>query len=125
MTHALGESEMDSILITIKNMLGIPTSYTDFDSQLIVYINSVLAILRQIGVGNSIFTIEGADEKWSDLFSTEDDLDVEEVKTYVYMKVKLLFDPPTSGIVMDALKQSISEFEWRLNLEADDHMEDA
>lgn len=125
MTHALGESEMDSILITIKNMLGIPTSYTDFDSQLIVYINSVLAILRQIGVGNSIFTIEGTDEKWSDLFSTEDDLDVEEVKTYVYMKVKLLFDPPTSGIVMDALKQSISEFEWRLNLEADDHMEDA
>lgn len=125
MTHALGESEMDSILITIKNMLGIPTSYTDFDSQLIVYINSVLAILRQIGVGNSIFTIEGTNEKWSDLFSTENDLDVEEVKTYIYMKVKLLFDPPTSGIVMDALKQSISEFEWRLNLEADDHMEDA
>lgn len=114
---------MESILVTIKKMLGIPDDYTEFDDQLIVYINSVLSILRQIGVGNSIFRITGDSETWDQLIDTEDDLDVDEVQTYVYMKVKLLFDPPTSSITMDALKQSIAEFEYRLNLQADDSME--
>lgn len=116
---------MDSILLTVKAMLGIPEDYEPFDSQLILFINSVLSVLRQVGIGNSVFRITGSSETWDELISTEDDLDIDEVQTYVYMKVRMLFDPPTSSITMDALKQSIAEFEWRLNLQADDSMEDA
>lgn len=114
---------MESILTTVKKMLGIPEDYDAFDDQLIMYINSVLSVLRQLGVGNSIFRITGSTETWNQLIATEDDLDVDEVQTYVYMKVRLLFDPPTNSVVMDALKQSIAEFEYRLNLQADDSME--
>lgn len=115
---------MESILVTIKTMLGIPENYNDFDNQLVIYINSVLSVLRQIGVGNEIFKITGATETWNQLMATEDDSDIDEVQTYIYMKVKMLFDPPTSSITMDALKQSIAEFEYRLNLQVDDSMED-
>ena len=110
----------ESILVSVKEMLGVPSEYEAFDSQLIMHINSVFAILSQIGVGNSKFMISDEDNTWDEYLETEDDLDLEDVKSYMYLKVKMMFDPPSSGSASDAFKQQIAEFEWRINAEADD-----
>lgn len=109
---------MNSILDTIKKMLGIDSEYTVFDTDIIVNINSVLMILRQMGVGpKEGFIITGSKEKWSDL--TEDSELLESVKTYIYLKVKTVFDPTSSSVVNEAYKNMISELEWRLISESD------
>lgn len=108
-----------SILDSIKRMLGITSDYEPFDATLIVHINSVFSILHQLGVGKKKFMISDSTATWDDYFSTEDDLDIEEVKSYMYMKVRMMFDPP-SGSVVTAFDDQIKEFEWRLNAEADD-----
>ena len=110
----------DSILTSIKKMLGAPEDYEAFDDQLIMHINSVFSILSQLGVGNGKFTITGPDETWDDYLARDDDLDIEEVKSYVYLKVKMIFDPPSSSTAAEAFKAQIAEFEWRLNVESDD-----
>lgn len=108
--------EMDSILTSIKKLLGIAEEYTQFDTDLIIHINSVFMILTQLGVGpEKGFTISDKSKTWSDFISVEDNR-FESVKTYVYQKVKLMFDPPTSSIVADAANRIISELEWRLNV---------
>lgn len=87
--------------------------YTAFDTDLILHINSVFAILYQLGVGRdptTPFHIEDASSKWTDFI---DDGQVELVKSYMYMKVKLLFDPPQNSALLTAMKESITEFEWR------------
>lgn len=111
---------MESILDSIKKMLGAPEEYNAFDEQIKIHINSVFSILDQLGVGNGKFVITGSDETWDDFILADDDLSIEEVKSYVYLKVKMIFDPPTSGTVAEAFKNQISEFEWRLNVESDD-----
>ena len=104
---------MESILTSIKKLLGITEEYTHFDQDLIMHINTVLAILTQMGVGPAEgFTIEDADAYWEDFLY--DKTYLEPVKTYVYLKVRLIFDPPTSSAVMESMKQTISELEWRL-----------
>ena len=109
---------MDSILITIKRLLGIAEEYEHFDAELIVHINSVLSILTQLGVGPSGgFTITDKYANWTDFIPDGNNL--ESTKSYVYQKVKLLFDPPQSGAVMDSMNRMISEFEWRLNTQAE------
>ena len=109
---------MESILISIKKMLGITEEYEHFDADLIMHINSVFSILTQLGVGPSEgFSIKDKTDVWSDFIS--DDSKLESVKSYIYMKVKLLFDPPLSSIVMEAMNRMISELEWRLNLQAE------
>lgn len=109
---------MDSILTSIKKMLGITEEYEHFDADLIMYINSAFMILTQMGVGPSEgFRIEDKTSDWDEFVSSEDNL--ESVKTYVYMKVKLMFDPPTSSAVMESMKNMISEFEWRLIIEVE------
>ena len=109
---------MDSILTSIKKLLGIEASYEHFDSDLIMHINSVFMILTQLGVGPSEgFTIEDSSATWDDYIS--DPTKLQSVKSYVYLKVKLLFDPPLSGIVVEAMNRMISELEWRLNVEVD------
>lgn len=106
----------ESILQSTKKNLGIPVSCTDFDMDIIMHINSVLAILTQIGIGpSSGYQISGETETWSDYLS--DYSKVAFVKTYIYAKVRLIFDPPTSGSTMDALKEIIRELECRLNYE--------
>jgi hypothetical protein len=83
---------MDSILISIKKMLGIEDEYTHFDFDIIININSVLMTLNQLGVGPVVcFSITGKDELWTDFLG--DSIDLDAVKTYVYLKVRLLFDP--------------------------------
>lgn len=107
---------MDSILSSTKKRLGIPTDCNDFDDDVIMDINSVLSILTQIGIGpQNGYSITGASETWSDYI--EDLSKIEFVKTYVYLKVKLMFDPPTSSMVMEAAKENIKELESRLSYE--------
>ena len=104
----------DSILTSIKKMLGITEEYTHFDTDIIIHINTVFMTLNQLGVGpSSGFKIEDNGKLWTDYISEDDDL--EAVKTYIYLKVKLLFDPPLSSSVIEVMKQSIAELEWRLN----------
>lgn len=108
----------ESILLSIKKLLGLDKSYTVFDPDIIMHINSVFMILNQLGVGPSEgFRIEDDIAVWNDYITEEDNLDA--VKSYIHLKVKLLFDPPLSSAVMEANKQIINELEWRLNVGAE------
>ena len=109
---------MDSILTSVKKMLGIPEDYEQFDMDIIMHINSVFMILTQLGVGpEEGFTISNKSDKWSD-FIGEGKL-VELIKSYVYLKVRLIFDPPQSSSIIEAMNRQISEFEWRINVAVD------
>lgn len=110
---------MESILISIKKMLGITEEYTHFDADLIMHINSVFVTLKQLGVGpKEGFRIEDDTSLWSD-FIPEDDMRFESVKTYIYLKVRLLFDPPLNSAVIESINRISNELEWRLNIEAE------
>lgn len=105
---------MDSILVSIKKLLGVDEFCYHFDEEIIMHINSAIMILTQLGVGPAEgFFINDATETWSDLIGDRKDLQA--IKTYVYQKVKLIFDPPSSSSVIEAMNQNIREFEWRLN----------
>ena len=115
---------MDSILTSIKKLLGIAEDYTHFDIDIIMHINTVLMVLTQLGVGpEEGFTITDKGDEWGD-FISEDDLRFEGVKTYVYLKVRQVFDPPASSAVMEAMNRSIGELEWRLNVAAESKQSD-
>lgn len=108
----------NSILDDIKKLVNISKEDTSFDTDIIIHINSSFMVLNQLGVGPEAgFRISDSSTKWIDYLNIEDDL--EAVKTYIYQKVKLVFDPPLSTTVMDALKESIKEAEWRLNVKAE------
>lgn len=109
---------MDSVLTTIKKLLGIEADYTHFDNDIIVHINSVLMTLNQLGVGpESPASITSELDTWD---KTLGDLkNLEAVKTYVYLKVKMIFDPPTSSFVLDAMNKQASELEWRINVQTE------
>lgn len=109
---------MESILTSVKKMLGIDEEYDVFDPDIIMHINSVFMILTQMGVGPPEgFKIEGEDGAWLDF--TSGDILIESVKTYVYLKVKLIFDPPLSSSVIESINRQITELEWRLNMAAE------
>lgn len=109
---------MNSILTSIKKLLGIAEEYTHFDSDLVMHINSVLMILTQLGVGPAEgFTIEDEYAEWYDFLP--DGKNLEAVKTYIHLRVKLIFDPPLNSSVIEAMKETISELEWRLNVQAE------
>ena len=109
----------ESILTSIKKLLGIDENYTHFDADIIMHINSVFSILTQMGVGPANgFSISGKDDTWS-AFITDKPNIFSLVKSYVYMKVRLLFDPPLSSAAIESINQQISEFEWRLFIAAD------
>ncbi len=109
---------MDSILTSIKKLLGIAEEYEHFDSDLIMHINSVFMVLNQLGVGPAEgFSITDKTGAWEDF--TKNDTLTQSVKSYVYLKVRLLFDPPSSSAVLESINRQISELEWRLNLSVD------
>lgn len=109
---------MESILTSIKKMLGISEEYEHFDSDIMMHINSVFSILNQLGVGpESGFSIRDKTAVWSDFI--QDDQKIDMVKSYIYLKVKLIFDPPISSAVMESIKQLTQELEWRLNVAVD------
>lgn len=115
---------MESILTSIKKMLGIEESYTHFDADLVMHINSVFSILTQMGVGPSDgFSIEDEDKEWND-FLRGDPAKLSLVKSYIFLKVRLLFDPPQNSFAVESINRQISEFEWRLNVEADSGREE-
>lgn len=108
----------ESILITVKKMLGMTPGYTAYDEDIKVAINSVFNVCYQIGVGpEEPFYISSAAETWSDF--TEHRKTIEMVKTYMFMKVKLIFDPPLNSSVLESYKQMASEYEWRLHVQDD------
>ena len=110
---------MDSILTSIKKLLGIEEEYKHFDADLIMHINSVFSILTQMGVGPAGgFSITGDGETWSDFIADRPN-DFSLVKSYVHLKVKLLSDPPLGSAVIESINRQISEFEWRLFVAAD------
>lgn len=110
---------MESILTSIKTQFPIENSDTSFDQTLITTINSVFSILHELGVGpENGFGITGYDEKWTD-FISGDPYTLRDVKTYMYMKVKLIFDPPSNSAVLAAMERVIAEFEWRINVAVD------
>lgn len=110
----------DSILNSIKKKLGIIPEYTQFDSDIIVDINSVFMVFQQIGVGPDItYSISGETETWSDFFSKANVQDVNAAKSLMYLKVRMLFDPPTVGSVNDAFNKMIDELTWRCSIEGD------
>lgn len=105
---------MTSILNTIKHMLGIQEDYYEFDNDIIIDINSVLAGLSNMGGLPKFYKIESANDTWSDLFKDIDKEEVEIVKTYIYLKVKILFDPPANATILNAYEKTIDEMEYRL-----------
>lgn len=110
---------MESILNSIKKLLGIAEDYDHFDTDITMHINTVLFTLTQLGVGPSDgFVIMDNTETW-DEFIPLNDKNFEAVKTYVYLKVRLIFDPPSSSAVMESFKRTIDELEWRLNVAAE------
>lgn len=126
MTLVLGEGKnmeekYESILTSMKKMLG-PTieNYNIFDVDLIININSVFSTLFQLGVGpqDEPFTISDDSATWSDFMQDSAKMN-SMVKSYMYLRLKLLFDPPSSGFVLDSYKAQIAEFEWRANVLAE------
>lgn len=113
------EEITESILTSIKKLLGIDADYKHFDADLIMHINSVFSILLQLGVGpGNGFSITGDIERWAD-FIPDNPEKFSLVKSYMHLKVKLLFDPPLSSAVIESINRQISEFEWRLLVAAD------
>lgn len=109
---------VDSILNTIKQMLGISVMDTAFDVDIITHINSAFMYLQQLGVGTgTVYSIDDNTAKWSDFLTDVSSLSA--VKTYIFLKVKLVFDPPVSSFVLESTNRHITELEWRLNLQAD------
>ena len=109
---------MESILTSIKKLLGIEEEYTQFDNDIIMHINSAFLNLTQLGVGPAEgFLIEDDTATWEDFIGDSNQLQA--VKSYMYLKVKLLFDPPLSSSVIESMNRMVAELEWRLNVAVD------
>lgn len=107
---------MESILESIRKLIGPSAQYTIFDNDLIMHINTVFFTLCQLGVTEEPFVISGSDETWEDFHA---DTDLEAVKTYVYLKCRMYFDPPTNSALISAINEQIKELEVRLNYQVD------
>lgn len=126
MTCVLGkkEAELDTILSssifdTIAKMIGEDPASSDFITDIIVDINTSIAILTQLGVGpRGGFFITGRTETWTDFIGEDNNL-LEMAKTYIYSKARIMFDPPQSSSALEAMKQVCSELEWRINVSVD------
>lgn len=109
-----------SILISTKKVLGIAEDYTAFDLDIITHINTVFSTLAQLGVGPSEgFMIEDDSAMWSDFVTNVaqiDDMQFDAIKSYIYLRVRLLFDPPATSYLIEAFERQIKELEWRLNV---------
>lgn len=109
----------DSILQSTKKVLNIPADHDVFDPDVIMHINSVFSTLNQLGVGPSDgFMIQDGDANWSDFLEGVTRLN--HIKTYMYLRVRLLFDPPNTGYLVDAMSNQIKELEWRINTQRED-----
>lgn len=106
---------MESILNSTKKALGLAADYQPFDPELIIHINSVFSTLQQLGVGpDDGFEISDSSARWGDYLG--DDKNLSQVKTYLYLRVKLLFDPPGTSYLLESINKQVQELEWRLNV---------
>lgn len=113
-------NDKDSILISIKKLLGISKECADFDTDIKIHINSTLMNLDQLGITiPKSFSVQDETQTWSEIIDDQEKID--SIITYVYLKVKLVFDPPLSSAVMEANKESIREIEWRLTVQVDEN----
>lgn len=104
-----------SILTSTKKILGVMADYTAFDLDILTHINAALAVVDQLGVGpEGGFFVEDADASWDALGLPQNQLNL--VRTYVFLKVRLLFDPPTTSFLLEAMGEQVQEYEWRLNV---------
>jgi len=109
---------MENILDSIKKLLGIDEADLNFDQELIMHINSVFMVLNQLGVGPvGGFKISSNEETWTDFVGAR--LDLESVKSYIYLKVRLLFDPPQNSFLVGSIEKQIEEHEWRLRAQVE------
>ena len=110
---------MDSVLTSIKKLLGMDEMYTQFDTDIVIHINTALMSLNQLGVIEDVdFYITDKTQTWSDLIG--DVKNIEAIKTYVYFKVRLAFDPPTTSFGIEAIERQLFQLEWRLNVQAEE-----
>lgn len=121
MIRVLGEvrggKKLDSILTNVKLHVGVAESDTSFDVAIIDDINSTFTILEQLGVGMPGYKITDKTNVWSEFLPAGKQLEL--VKTYMYMKVKLMFDPPANSTILESYQRQINEYEWRLNVRCD------
>lgn len=111
-----GGDTIDSILNTIKKLLGIDSADDSFDVDILVHINSIIPILSQMGIGpKNGFMVTSSEQVWSDYIDSSV-INVEGVKTYIYLKTKLIFDPPTNSTTIEAFNKLLNELEWRMML---------
>lgn len=108
----------ESILTSVKKLLGIAEEYTQFDTDIIIHINTIFMALQQMGIGpKDGFSITDENDIWTDFM--EDSILLNSVKTYMYLRVKLLFDPPLTSSTVDSFNKLISELEFRMNSKAE------
>lgn len=113
----------ESILTSIKKLLGIAEEYEHFDADIIIHINTFLTRLYQVGVGAPNFCIYDKTATWAD-FLGDDEVKFQQAKSYVFIRTKMLFDPPQSGAANEAMKEAMRELEWLLFVDADPKLED-
>lgn len=113
------EVDMDSILVSVKKLLGIDAEYTIFDPDIIIHINTAFAVLNQLGVGpEEGFMIESDSEVWDNYIV---DYNFMMAKTFVFLKVKIAFDPPSSTALLESMNRQLDELTWRLEVEGHTH----
>lgn len=103
----------ESILNSVKLSMGLPTDYPHFDQSILLYLNTVLTIVNQLGAGESGFIVKSEKERWSDFIDEES---LEPVKTYVCLKVRSLFDPPANSTVLGSMEKALTEMEFRISI---------
>ena len=107
---------IQSILDSVKKVLNVASGDVSFDEDIIMHINTVFSTLNQLGIGPEIgFMVEDNTAVWSDFL--QGDLRLNNIKSYMYLRCRMLFDPPTIGYQVDAMKEQIREFEWRINVQ--------
>jgi len=112
------DSSLNSILTSIKKILGIEEEYEHFDKDLIIHINSIFMTLNQLSIGpENGFKIKDKTETWDSFL--EDRTDLEAIKTYMAQKIRLIFDPPQMGYLVESINKQCQESEWRLNIQAE------
>ena len=111
------DADADSILDSVKKMLGVDLVDDSFDMELIIFINDVFSKLNQLAVGpTTTYAIDDRLDKWTDFLLDRTDLNM--VKTYMYLQVRITFDPPTNPSLLENMMKRIQEYEWRLNVQA-------
>jgi len=115
------QTSNDNIVEDIKKVLQLPADYNAFDIDVVMHINSVFSTLQQLGVGPAEeFSIEDGTETWGEFFARAPGTKkINAVKSYMYLRCRVLFDPPTTSFALDSMDKQIKELEWRLNVQAE------